>query len=258
MCTLTWLMNEDGYTLLFNRDELKTRQRAIPPAVHLAENKVEYLAPIDADAGGTWLAANAYGVTICLLNDYRAKEPTVEADQIRSRGNVVAKLAGMESVSEIEAGLRALNLSLYRGFRLVVFADRGVHQWRWNARQLEKLDARENRNPITSSSFDEDNVQRTRRLFYSSYGETSNLEDLLEFHSSHIDDDLCNISSEPLAVSSVCMHRRHSQTVSQCMVCVSEKGIDITYTDGAPCETKPSEGVCLARISSMDKRRALA
>jgi len=196
-------------------------------------------------------------VTICLLNDYRAGMPQVAEDKIRSRGEVVTRLAGIENIAQVEPALHALNLNLYRGFRIVVFADNGVHQWRWNATRLEKLCAKETRNPITSSSFDEENVQRTRRVFYSSYGDTSNLDDLLEFHSAHIDDDLCNISSEPLAVSSVCMHRRYSQTVSQCLVRVDDGHVEIIYTDGAPCEAKANDAVRLTRMESISAESAL-
>lgn len=256
MCTLTWLDNEDGYTLLFNRDELKTRQRAISPRIYQAKNGTEFLAPIDTDGGGTWLAVNAHGVTICLLNDYRAPEPKIARENILSRGAVVTGLAGVSSNTEAEKALKALDLHNYRGFRLVVFAEE-VHQWRWDTRQLSKLTALETRCPITSSSFDEVNVQKTRRAFYSSFGNMKNLEDLLSFHSSHIDDDLCKESGEPIAVSSVCMHRRYSQTVSQCQVNVGKKQVEIIYTDGAPCETRPNAAVVLGRIQSEKKVSAL-
>ena len=256
MCTLTWLRNHDGYTLVFNRDELKTRQRALAPETYRAANGVAYLAPIDTDAGGTWLATNELGITICLLNDYSSPEPKVAQELIQSRGEVVTMLAGTGGLEEVEHMLSSLNLKSYRGFRVVAFAD-GVHQWRWNTQALEKLCAKQTRNPITSSSFDEADVQKTRRAYYSAFGESKNLEDLLNFHSSHIDDDLCDVSSEPLAVSSVCMHRRYSQTVSQCLVKVCEKQVEIIYTDGAPCATKANPPVFLERVATIKKMSAI-
>ena len=256
MCTLTWLNRDDGYTLLFNRDELKTRQRAIPPEVYRAENGIEYLAPIDTDGGGTWLATNSCGVTICLLNDYRAPEPKIARESIHSRGEVVTRLAGSANCADAEKALKALSLKNYRGFRVVVFAET-VHQWRWDTEQLHQMSALETRNPITSSSFDEVNVQKTRRSFYSSFGDMQNLEDLISFHSSHIDDDLCEVSGEPIAVSSVCMHRRYSQTVSQCLVNVCGKQVEIIYTDGAPCETAANTPVTLDRTDSVKKLSAI-
>ncbi len=69
MCTVSWLADHDGYCLLFNRDEKRTRGVAQPPQIYLRD-QVRFVAPIGADGGGTWLASNEYGVTICLLNAY--------------------------------------------------------------------------------------------------------------------------------------------------------------------------------------------
>jgi len=252
MCTLTWLFQKDGYTLLFNRDELKTRKRALPPAIYKADNGVSYLAPIDTDAGGTWLASNAFGITICLLNNYRASEPA-SLDAIRSRGEVVKQLSGVDSLQAAEKQLAKMSLTNYRGFRLVIFSN-GVSQWSWDTKALKKMSDAETKNPITSSSFDEVNVQKTRRSFFAAFGENHNVDDLLHFHSLHIDDELCDVSGEPIAVSSVCMHRQLSQTVSQCKVEVTEKSTTMTYTDGAPCVTKSSTPVSLIKHSRFKDR----
>lgn len=247
MCTLTWLHERDGgYQLLFNRDELKTRQRAELPRVHRAANGVEYIAPIDADAGGTWIAVNTFGVTICLLNDYRAPDPGIPADRIRSRGEVVAKLGGCDSAEAARQALSKLLLQNYRGFRLVVFADQ-LRMWRWDTKNLLEIDRNEIVNPITSSSYDEENVQKTRAAFFNSLGGENTIEKLLHFHSAHIDDELCEISGEAVAVSSVCMHRTYSNTVSQCHVSVRHDGVSMAYTDGAPCQTEPGLPLALPR-----------
>ncbi len=69
MCTVTWLQNADGYEVFCNRDELKTRKPALPPA-YAERNGVRYLAPIDLDGGGSWFGVNEFGVTLCLVNHY--------------------------------------------------------------------------------------------------------------------------------------------------------------------------------------------
>lgn len=74
MCTITWLTRDNGYELFFNRDELRSRQRAAPPQLH-QDSKIRYLAPIDSDAGGTWISANQFGLSLCLLNNYGAAAP---------------------------------------------------------------------------------------------------------------------------------------------------------------------------------------
>ena len=67
MCTLTWRTAGGGYEVFFNRDERRTRPPARPPAVHRAAG-VSYVSPIDAEAGGTWLAVNELGTTLALEN----------------------------------------------------------------------------------------------------------------------------------------------------------------------------------------------
>lgn len=243
MCTLTWKFNAlaQGYALFFNRDELKTRQRALPPALHQTIEGVKYLAPTDADAGGTWLAVNEYGLTVCLLNNYTAPEPTNK--NIVSRGEVVVALAGCANLSELEIALSQLELKKYRGFELVVFAV-GVHHWSWDTLALVRLPAEM---PITSSSFDTDTVQAVRREFFDIVGADGDLESLKHFHSCHLDHELHEIDGQPLAVTSVCMHRELAQTVSQCFVQVRNDAVSISYMDGSPCVSIASEALNLPR-----------
>ncbi|MBT8139048.1 MAG: NRDE family protein [Gammaproteobacteria bacterium] len=243
MCTLTWRYNNsgEGYAVFFNRDELKTRKRALPPTLKQATNGVSYLAPTDADAGGTWLAVNQYGLTICLLNNYAAPEP--QHSDIVSRGEVVTSLAGCNSIEALEQGLRGLPLTQYRGFELVVFGGR-VDHWRWDTLKLERLPAEM---PITSSSYETGTVQDVRREFFERVGAEANLDSLAEFHCCHLDHELHEVSGQPLAVSSVCMHREFAQTVSQCFVQVRQDQVSISYTDGPPCENKAAAPVLMQR-----------
>ena len=54
MCTLSWIPGQDGYALCFNRDERRTRAAASPPGL-LAREGVQFIAPLDGEAGGTWV-----------------------------------------------------------------------------------------------------------------------------------------------------------------------------------------------------------
>ena len=63
MCTVTWHFINDGYELFFNRDELRTRAVAEPPTKATTRG-VDYLAPTDPDAGGTWMALSRRGITV--------------------------------------------------------------------------------------------------------------------------------------------------------------------------------------------------
>ncbi|MCV6603730.1 MAG: NRDE family protein, partial [Porticoccaceae bacterium] len=84
MCTLSWIQHQDSYSLVFNRDELNSRQRALPPALKTALDGSRYLSPTDTDAGGSWLQVNEHGLTACLLNYYAAD--TAPSDDVHSRG----------------------------------------------------------------------------------------------------------------------------------------------------------------------------
>ena len=57
------------YHLFFNCDELRTRGPALPPRMHEARG-LRFLAPIDTDAGGSWLGVNELGLSIGLVNYY--------------------------------------------------------------------------------------------------------------------------------------------------------------------------------------------
>src|ERR1041385_4608949 len=50
-----------------NRDERRTRAPATPPERRTLDG-VPVLAPRDGEAGGTWIAVNAFGHTLALLN----------------------------------------------------------------------------------------------------------------------------------------------------------------------------------------------
>ena len=101
MCTLTW-RDQDGLEVFFNRDELKTRSRAEPPRTHVSPNGTRFLAPIDPDAGGTWMLANEHGVVICLLNRWHEEEG--QSFQ-KSRGLIVTELADCKSPAALEETL---------------------------------------------------------------------------------------------------------------------------------------------------------
>ena len=73
MCTLSWLPVPGGYSLFFNRDESPLRGPEVPAAVHRWDD-VTLVAPLDSDQGGTWIAANEFGVTVAVLNRYRSRD----------------------------------------------------------------------------------------------------------------------------------------------------------------------------------------
>lgn len=145
---MTWWRDEQGYEVFFNRDELKTRSRAIPPEVRSTSEGVRYIAPIDPDAGGTWMLVNEYGLTICLLN--RWHESVAMPGTTRSRGQLVLGFAGAKHASAVIEQLRNTDCSDYKPFTLVAFDQKNLFGGAWDGKSLfaESPEA-----PLTSSSY---------------------------------------------------------------------------------------------------------
>ncbi|MEH0690877.1 NRDE family protein [Vibrio cholerae] len=137
MCTLSWTYHGvSHYRVYFNRDEQRTRQPATEPqAMQLEE--VNCLMPLDPEGGGSWIATNEYGVTVCLLNFYQGQMPQ---GPLTSRGQIVKQLASSVSSQEVDRRMLALNLSHYAPFTVVSFDTRRnaneTVMWTWDGQAL--------------------------------------------------------------------------------------------------------------------------
>lgn len=164
MCTVTWLRDGEGYRLLFNRDELKSRAEARPPEVR-ASDGVRWIAPVDPDGGGTWLATSERGLTIGVLNGNRRAD---EDDRPwRSRGGLAPALIASADPAAAMERLRGMDLNGYRSFRLLAIGPvAGAVVAEWDGRTLAVDPQAEGRVPLVSSSFDESAVGAARRDEY--------------------------------------------------------------------------------------------
>jgi uncharacterized protein with NRDE domain len=246
MCTVTWLSEPDSYTVFFNRDELKTRSRALPPAVK-TQNGVRYIAPVDVDGGGTWLGVNEFGITCGLLNNYHVHRHSFRSRQPRrgttasqlSRGLLVTSLLDSPSLTKALAKLNATSVSAFRPFLLTFFAPNApVVLCNWDGETL-RIQPEQVELPISSSSFDTRNVVQNRRHEFAHLHAGNHRLDaaLLEaYHASH---------SENGGAYSVCMHRSDAETVSFSRIRVAPGQIEFHYTSGAPCATKARVNVIL-------------
>lgn len=238
MCTASWLVRPDGYELFFNRDELRRRARAEPPRLW-QHGPVRFLAPVDAEAGGTWLAANEFGLTVALLNLYGESAPAASGAFV-SRGRLVEHLAASANLRLLRAQLAPEVLASFRPFTLLALA-LGEAAWaaRWDGERLAEvvLDL-----PLLSSSgYDTAAAETARRALWQreilAAGGPST-ERLLEFHRSH----------EPeRGPFSPCMHRDDARTVSFTHVSVSPTAVAMRYAGGPPCRTPPGETELLTR-----------
>ena len=224
MCTATWIRTRSGYEVFFNRDELATRKPALPPAARVREG-VRLLAPEDGDAGGTWIGVNEYGVAVGLANGPET------APAPRSRGQLVLDLLAAASVADVGRRFRAVDPSRHRPFALFAIEPGGeLGIWSSDARTIERRPGSDEGPILVSSSRDAERARKERtalleRLARSNGGLDARL--LAAFHASH----------EPeRGPYSPCMHRDGASTVSLTHVVVGDRGIEMEYRAGSPCE----------------------
>ena len=242
MCTVSWLRrpidsaeaNVGAYELFFNRDELKTRKPALPPRLKTIDG-VKMLTPEDGDAGGTWMAVNEYGLTVCLLNYYDRPYELMSGESFTSRGLLVLALAGKRSVSEAQHYLDTESMRHYRAFHVLMLDKSDCASATWNGERITHDSAP--LCPMSSSSYETQFVITGRqRLFRDIFASsTPSPEALFEFQQSHLPEK---------GPFSVCMHRPEAGTVSHSHVRVTDDLAEYSYIDGAPCE-----GVRLPAIS---------
>lgn len=251
MCTLTFTgtaldpgisaralrEGEAGYTLLFNRDELRTRGPEIAPSETRTDSGVRYVAPTDSDAGGTWIAANEHGVSVALLNGYVESRGS-ERSEWTSRGALVRSLADMRTADELWRRMSPRRLEAFRP-SVVVALGLGERPLiaRWDG-LVVSFDPRADLTlPITSSSHEQSEVQRFRRELYArevrggldphSAGQPQ-LAALEAYHRWTGPDG-------PTALSP-CMARPDSATRSHCQIEVRRGGVRFQYLPSAPFE----------------------
>lgn len=237
MCTLTWYTHAHGYELFFNRDESIERLRANPPALGSFEG-CRYIAPIDADAGGTWISVNEHGLTVCILNHYQFEQLKTYKTWV-SRGVLVQKMADLQSLDQASRRFNALNLTDFRAFRLFVITPEGENRmfvWDGHSPRTEYNVLQ----PKSSSAVDSMHVKDKRRQLYKELISPNNktVDAHLTFHASH----------HPKASSeSVCMHRPEANTVSMSHISVDRDVIRFAYADGAPCTAQLGSPIELDR-----------
>lgn len=231
-----------GYALLFNRDELRARGPEIAPTEARTDSGVRYVAPTDSDAGGTWVAANEHGVAVALLNGHVESRGHERSEWI-SRGALVRSLADMRTAAELWKRMSPQRLE---GFRPSVVVALGLGERpllaRWDGLAVSFETRADLALPITSSSYEQSEVQRLRRELYArevrggidprSAGPPS-LAALDAYHRW--------TGPEGPTAASPCMARRDAATRSHCRVEVRRGEVLFQYFPSVPFEdAKPS------------------
>src|SRR4051812_41389584 len=127
MCTVTIVpLGQDGFRLVSNRDERRTRADALAPALYrVGCRTITY--PIDPAGGGTWVGINDSGIAAAILNNtprppvrcaFRSKRP--------SRGSIIPSLLGLHSFDAMLASAQSMDLAWFEPFPLVIARGRHV------------------------------------------------------------------------------------------------------------------------------------
>jgi len=231
MCTVSWCRpNPGSYALFFNRDESKQRLPALAPQ-RFQCGETPYLSPIDGNHGGTWLLANARGLSIGLLNHYAASV-NYSPESPTSRGALVSSLADTESCSAFDQRIAAVATERYRPFLIFAVSPSASSLWIWDGEQLVQKDAVL---PLTTSSFNSAAVVTGRKKLFSEITEPTPVQ-LTAFHESH---------DPARSEYSVRMRRERSQTVSYSRIDVSPETVDYSY------RPEPDETLTFAEIQTI-------
>ena len=124
-----------GFRLAMNRDEKRSRARALPPEVfRIGLHRAIY--PHEP-GGGTWLAVNDAGLCLALINWHRIKRES--EGKIESRGFIIPRVIGASNGGAVGRALRKLELDRVRPFRLIAIDSSRtvVTEWQWNLRALK-------------------------------------------------------------------------------------------------------------------------
>ena len=241
MCTVALVpWRGQGYLLGHNRDEILTRARGIPPSRREHRGRI-VLAPHDPEGGGTWIAVNDAGLTLCLLNGAETNPARLPASP-RSRGLLLQEMLQADSIPAVVSGLQAVlpRLGEFRAFHLlIVEAGRAsgrarVLRMQWDG-VMPAWSEHEGACLFVSSSLDPAGVERERGASWRALLAREGVPDpttMARWLASH------DPRPGPLTV---CMHRPLAGTVSRTIVSVGAEGTEMRYHDGPPCNTAAAE-----------------
>lgn len=171
MCTLSAVVDAHGLCVTMNRDELDSRERERPLAVHGDAPDRQWIGPVDARAGGTWIGANAHGVVAALLNGYMPRDAQLRDAPTRG-GLVVAALAHARADRAADWIGNEHDVTQYASFTLVLADLETVRAFDWDGQRLVERRPpwpRHDAAMYTSSSWAGASVARRRQEAFSKW-----------------------------------------------------------------------------------------
>jgi uncharacterized protein with NRDE domain len=181
MCTVTYAPRSGGgFYLNSNRDE--SPSRAAEGLVQIMPNGKKIVFPKDRGAGGTWIAANADGMVLCLLNGAFERHERNPAYRM-SRGFVLLELL---ETPDIPRSFSEYNLEGIEPFTLVLAGWNALWDLRWDGdqRHMRPLNGEESHIWSSATLYDA-NVRSRREKWFRAWEQThkeTDLEKMLTFH----------------------------------------------------------------------------
>ncbi len=186
MCTLSYLPLSNGYFLVNNRDESPFRGIAKEPQI-IDINAIKILAPIDAEALGTWIGVNENGKMACLMNG--AFEPHIKRSGYKkSRGKITLEFLDIEDDIEY---FDMIHLEEIEPFSLIIIDDMNVKVLRWDGtKKYKEILSKDNPYNWSSATLYDSETMSVRRSFFDEhvYSFSKQKELLVAWHKDQISD----------------------------------------------------------------------
>ncbi|MFC6764479.1 NRDE family protein [Natrinema soli] len=237
MCTLTlaWQVFDDApVAVAANRDEALERE-ALPPAVYSEEPLA--IAPSDAEAGGTWIGYNEYGVFVGITNKWT---DTDLAGQ-RSRGLLVADVLEARSAADAKSIVEAAaDADEYNGFYLVVADASDAYCYEWDG-TLSLTEFEPGIHVVVNVAVDDAvDVPSVRPAAGREQAANANaVREALAAESEETVTDWLERASDVLGDHEygVCIHRNGFGTRSSSLIALGPETTRYAFAPGPPCRT---------------------
>jgi hypothetical protein len=224
MCTVTYIpLKGKGYILTSSRDEKVSRPVASKPKI-TDHSTYKLLFPGDPKGGGSWIACDNSGRTVCLYNGaFKAHKP--EYPYRHSRGLIVLDYFNHDNPEVFRKTYNFLNIE---PFTLIILNKNRIEELKWDGKKTYLIHHKYDEPKIWSSStLYAPNVVKLRESWFEEWKTKSSSPDqnsIIDFHLTAGDGN---------KEHNVLMERKSFalRTVSITSVKLSDRIIEMKYLD---------------------------